>query len=100
MSEFGFLTDEEKILCITLAEQAGVEYVKNSSGIGPGGSRATPEVIRFIKLHLSGKAKIKASGEIKSYAQAIALFDAGAHLIGTSAAPAIVDGLKVNKAEH
>ena len=100
MSEFGFLTDEEKILCITLAEEAGVAYVKNSSGIGPGGLRATPESIRFMKQHLTGKAKIKASGQIKSHAQAIALFDAGADLIGTRAAPAIVDGISVKEHEN
>lgn len=49
MSEFGFLTGEELILCITLAEEAGVAYVKNSSGIGPGSSPATVEDIRFMK---------------------------------------------------
>jgi deoxyribose-phosphate aldolase len=92
MSEFGFLTDEEKILAITLAEEAGVTYVKNSSGVGPGGSPATTEAIRFIRKHLTGVARIKASGRIQTFAQAIALIDAGADLIGTSVAPAIADG--------
>lgn len=100
MLEFGFLTDEERILSITLAEEAGVAYVKNSSGVGPGGSQATPEDIRFIQEHLSGKARIKASGRIRSYAQAIALFEAGAHLIGSSAAPAIADGLSASSAVY
>jgi deoxyribose-phosphate aldolase len=90
MSEFGFLTDEEKVLCVTLAEEAGVAYVKNSSGIGPGGEAATPEAIRFIRQHLAGRAKIKASGQIRSYPQVIALLEAGADLIGTSAAPEIM----------
>lgn len=90
MSEFAFLTDEEKILCVTLAEEQGVAFVKNSSGVGPGGSAATPEAIQFIRRHLTGKAKIKASGQIRSYSQAIALLDAGASLIGTSAAQEIV----------
>jgi deoxyribose-phosphate aldolase len=92
MSEFGFLDDEEKILCLQLAERAGVAYVKNSSGIGPGGSPATPEVIRFIKKHLEGRARIKASGGVRGYEQAIALLDAGASLLGSSAAPEIVEG--------
>ena len=77
MSEFGFLTREQRIDCITLAERAGVAYVKNSSGIGPGGSPAAPKDIRFIKEHLSGTAKIKASGGIKSYSQAVSLLQAG-----------------------
>ena len=92
MSEFGFLSEEQRVLAITLAEQAGVAYVKNSSGIGPGGSPATPQVIRFMLTHLTGKARIKASGQIRSYSQALALLEAGAQLIGTSAAPAIADG--------
>lgn len=92
MSEFGFLNEEERVAAITLAEEGGAAYVKNSSGIGAGGTAATPEVIRFMRQHLRGKARIKASGQIRSYGQAIALFEAGAELIGTSAAPAIADG--------
>ena len=37
MSDFGLLTDEENILVITLAEEAGVARVKNSGGTGPRG---------------------------------------------------------------
>ncbi len=92
MSEFGFLDDEEKVLCIRLAEQAGVAYVKNSSGLGPGGSPATPEIIRFMKQNLAGHAKIKASGRVRGYRQAIELLEAGADLLGSSAAPEIVEG--------
>ena len=92
MSEFGFLTEEERILCITVAEEAGVAYIKNSSGIGPGGSAATIEDIQFMKRHLKGRAKIKASGGIRTYDQAMALLAAGADLIGASAAPEIIKG--------
>jgi deoxyribose-phosphate aldolase len=100
MSEFGFLNEEERVLAITLAEEGGVDYVKNSSGIGPGGSPATPEVIRFMRAHLTGKARIKASGQIRSYSQTLALIEAGAHLIGTSAAPAIADGQGVETSAY
>jgi deoxyribose-phosphate aldolase len=100
MSEFGFLNEQEKINCITLAEQAGVHYIKNSSGVGPGGSPATPDDIRFIKSHLTGRAKIKASGQIKSYNQALALFAAGADLIGTSAGPEIINGLESRTTQY
>ena len=100
MSEFGFLNEEERILAITLAEEGGVDYVKNSSGIGPGGSPATPEVIRFMRAHLTGKARIKASGQIRSYPQTLALLEAGAHLIGTSSAPAIADGQGVETSAY
>ncbi len=93
MCEFGFLREEQQILCMTLAVQAGVSHVKNSSGVGPGGSPATPEVIRFMKGHLHARARIKASGGIREHAQAVALLEAGADLLGTSAAPAIADGV-------
>jgi deoxyribose-phosphate aldolase len=92
MSEFGYLNHKERILAVTLAEEGGVSYVKNSSGIGRGGSPATVEEIRFIREHLTGRAKVKASGGVKNYAQAVALLEAGAHLIGSSAAPFIVAG--------
>jgi deoxyribose-phosphate aldolase len=92
MSEFGYLNHEERVLAVTLAEEGGVSYVKNSSGIGPGGSPATVEEIRFICEHLTGRAKVKASGGIKNYAQAMTILEAGAHLIGSSAAPAIIGG--------
>ncbi|HKJ66783.1 MAG TPA: deoxyribose-phosphate aldolase [bacterium] len=100
MSEFGFLTEEEKISCITLSEKAGVSYIKNSSGIGPGGSPATSADIQFIKQHLKGQAKIKASGGIRSYEQAMDLLRAGADLIGTSAAHAVVDGIDVDETDY
>jgi len=100
MSEFGFLSEEEKALAVTMAEEAGVAYVKNSSGVGPGGSAATPEDIRFIKRHLTGKARVKASGQIKSSTQALGLFEAGADLIGTSAAVAIADGIEIPVASY
>jgi deoxyribose-phosphate aldolase len=92
MSEFGYLNDDERIRCVRIAEESGAAYVKNSSGVGPGGSAATPEVIRFIKRHLNGYAGVKASGQIRDYSQALALVEAGADLLGSSAAPAIVNG--------
>ena len=96
MSEFGFLNEEERKTCIRLAEEAGVAYIKNSSGIGPGGSPATPEDIRFIKSYITGETKIKASGQIKTFEQVLALMDAGADLLGTSAGPEIINRQFVN----
>jgi deoxyribose-phosphate aldolase len=90
MSEFGFLTDQQKIRCLRLAEEGGVSYVKNSSGVGPGGSPASPEVIRFMRRHISDATRIKASGQIRTREQVVSLIEAGADLVGTSAAPAIV----------
>ena len=94
MSEFTFLDNDEKKQCILLGEEAGVSYIKNSSGVGPGGSAVTVEDIHFIKNTIKGKAKIKASGQIKSYDQAVLLLDAGADLLGTSAAAEIIQRIR------
>jgi deoxyribose-phosphate aldolase len=93
MSEFGFLNTEERILCLALAEEAGVAYVKNSSGIGAGGSAATVGTIRFMRAHLRGETRIKASGGIRTYDGAVALLEAGADLLGSSSANALLEGL-------
>ena len=100
MSEFGFLTMEERRLCVILGEKAGVAYIKNSSGVGPGGSAATVEDIRLIKSYITGKTKVKASGQIRSYDQAIALIEAGADLLGTSAGPEIITGIEVKRSAY
>jgi len=56
MSESGLLSEEQQIRCIRIAE-AGVAFVKNSSGVGPGGSPATPRVIRFMRTHLRAEQR-------------------------------------------
>jgi deoxyribose-phosphate aldolase len=100
MSEFGFLNEEERRLCIRIAEECGVAQIKNSSGIGPGGSPATVEDIRFIRRHLKGRAGVKASGGIRSREQAEALITAGADLLGTSAALEILAGSAAESTDY
>lgn len=57
------------------------DYIKTSTGFGPG---ATPEVVEKIRALTENKIKIKASGKIRTKAQAQALIEAGAMRIGTS----------------
>lgn len=91
MLEFGMLTHEEKIKAAELAIEAGISYVKNSSGWGKGG-KATVEDIKLLKEIAGEKALVKASGGIRTREQALDLLDAGASLLGTSAGPAIMTG--------
>jgi len=100
MSEFGFLNEEERRLCVQIAEECGVAQIKNSSGIGPGGSPATVEDILFIRRHLRGRAGVKASGGIRSRGQAEALIAAGADLLGTSAALEILAGSAAESTDY
>jgi deoxyribose-phosphate aldolase len=54
---------------------------------------ATPENIALLRSSVSSRVKVKGSGKIDSYEKAVALIDAGAELLGTSAAPRIIDEL-------
>lgn len=90
MLELGALPLEHWAEAVRAAEAAGVAYVKNSSGWGEGG-KATVEIVKFLK-DSAKRAKIKASGGIRTLADARSILDAGANLIGTSAGPAIMRG--------
>ncbi len=95
MLEFGFLkSDDEKRHAAQLLDQAGIPWIKNSSGFGPAAIAATPEDIRLIRAAISAKGKVKASGKINSYEKSIALLEAGAELLGTSSAPQIIEGIE------
>lgn len=91
MLELGYIKDpEQRRLAVRLLDEAGMPWIKNSSGWGPGSEPASPENIGMIRA-IAIQAKVKASGKVNSYAKAIALLDAGAELLGASAAPAIID---------
>jgi len=86
--ETALLTDEEKTLAAQTAVRAGAQYVKTSTGFG--GSGATVEDISLMVQAVAGRAKIKASGGIKTRSQAEALLAAGADRLGTSSGIAIM----------
>lgn len=75
------LTEEEKRLAAQVCMDAGVSYLKTSTGWFGG---ATVEDVKLLKEITRGKVGIKASGGIKTYEQAIALIQAGATRLGTS----------------
>ncbi len=83
-----FLTEEEKRLACRLAVEAGLDYVKTSTGFGAGG--ATVDDVRLMKEVVAGRAKVKASGGIRDLATTVALLAAGADRIGTSASLGIL----------
>lgn len=97
MLEFGFLNEQQKIRAVELACKSNVDWAKNSSGWGAGGTAATVEEVKLIKEHLSGITKIKVSGKVNSLEKLKALFEAGAELAGTSSAPLIMEGLTGNE---
>lgn len=83
-----YLSAEEKRLACRLAVEAGVGYVKTSTGFGPGG--ATEEDVRLMASEVGSRAKVKAAGGVRDLAQARVLLRAGADRIGTSAGVKII----------
>ncbi len=93
MLEFGLLhSPEQKRLAGRLADEVGVQWVKQSSGWGKGGIPATAEDVRLLRETVR-HARVKASGRVNSPERAIEMFEAGAELIGTSTAHDILGEL-------
>lgn len=86
--ETGLLTDGEKAIATRLSCEAGAHFVKTCTGFSAG--VATVEDIRLMKQNVSGDVKLKASAGVRSYKDAIALIEAGANRLGTSAGISII----------
>ena len=86
--EAALLTDEEKVLACQLARAAGADYVKTSTGFGPGG--ATVQDVALMRRTVGPEMGVKAAGGIRSYEAAKSMVEAGATRIGASAGVKIV----------
>lgn len=92
--ETGLLTDEEKALATRLSCEAGAHFVKTCTGFSAG--VATVEDIRIMKQNVSGNVQLKASAGVRNYKDALALIEAGADRLGTSAGIAIISEIPKN----
>lgn len=93
MLELGYIEEEpRKRLAAQLLAEAGVPWVKNSSGVGPKSEPASPENMRLLRSAVGDACRVKASGKIRSYAQVLELLSAGADLVGSSAGVEIMQG--------
>ena len=88
--ETSLLTPEEIATASRLAADAGAGYVKTSTGFGSRG--ASVEDVKTMKAAVGERCLIKASGGIRTREAAIAMIEAGASRIGTSAGVSIVKG--------
>jgi deoxyribose-phosphate aldolase len=88
--ETGFLTDEEKKKACMLAKMAGADFVKTSTGFGPG--CATPEDIKLMRETVGPDIGVKASACVRDLDTARKMVAAGANRIGASAGVSIVRG--------
>ncbi|WP_209465580.1 deoxyribose-phosphate aldolase [Symbiobacterium terraclitae] len=89
--ETGLLTDEEKVTACRLAQEAGADFVKTSTGFGHGG--ATVADVALMRRTVGPAMGVKASGGVRDLATALAMVEAGANRIGASAGVAILAGL-------
>jgi len=87
-----YLTDEEKIRAAKIAEKAGADYIKTSTGFGPAGAKV--DDVKLLRKILSPNVKIKAAGGIRTAEQVIEFLEAGANRIGTSSGTKIIQELK------
>jgi deoxyribose-phosphate aldolase len=80
------------IEAVRAAEDAGADFVKTSTGYHPAGGASLPAVALMAET-VGGRLGVKASGGIRTAADAVAMLDAGATRLGLSATRAVLDGL-------
>lgn len=85
-----YLTQEEIVMTCNIAKNAGTDFVKTSTGYGIDGAKV--EDVSLMRKTVGREIGVKASGGIRDYRQALAMLDAGANRIGTSAGVAIITG--------
>ena len=93
--ECAYLTDDEKRRACRMAEEAGAAFVKTSTGFAtpPAGMPvgATADDVRLLRASVNDEMQVKASGGIRTLADAHTLIEVGASRLGTSAGIALVE---------
>ena len=84
-----YLTDDEKRKVAEIAKEFKPDFIKTSTGFGTGG--ATVEDVKLMKSVVGDEVKVKAAGGIRDLKTALAMIEAGAERLGTSAGVAIVE---------
>lgn len=87
-----YLTEEEKIKVAEIAKEVKPDFVKTSTGFGTGG--ATVEDVALMKSVVGDEVKVKAAGGIRDLKTALAMVEAGAERLGTSAGVSIIEEYK------
>jgi deoxyribose-phosphate aldolase len=92
--ETGLLDEGQKVRACACAVDAGAAFVKTCTGFGPG--QATREDVALLARCVAGRARVKASGGIRTLSQARVMIAAGADRLGTSAGVAIATELEAS----
>ncbi len=86
------LSDEEKVLACEIAKDVGADFVKTSTGFSKSG--ATVADVALMRRTVGPKMGVKAAGGVRSFEDALAMIEAGATRLGTSAGVLLVSGQK------
>jgi deoxyribose-phosphate aldolase len=86
--EAALLTEDEKVTACTLAKAAGADYVKTSTGFGPGG--ATAADVALMRRVVGAEMGVKAAGGVRDLDSMKAMVAAGATRVGASAGVKII----------
>jgi len=90
--ENAYLNNDQKVRACQLAERAGADWVKTSTGFAPSG--ATIEDIKLMRQSVSEKVQVKAAGGVRTLDALLAVIDAGVTRCGATATKAILDEFK------
>ena len=90
IQESGYLTLEQVAQACLLAEEAGADFVKTSTGFGPGS--ATPEIIAVMLKTVGGRLGVKPSGGVRDWQTAVDYLAQGATRLGVGSTEVILDG--------
>lgn len=95
--ENAYLNDEQKIEACKLAEAAGADWVKTSTGFAPSG--ATIEDLKLMRANVSEKVQVKAAGGVRTLDALLAVIDAGVTRCGATATAVILDEFEKRQKE-
>jgi deoxyribose-phosphate aldolase len=90
--ENAYLTDEQKVAACHLAEAAGADFVKTSTGFAPSG--ATLEDVRLMRRSVGPKVQVKCAGGVRTLPALLDMIDAGVTRSGATATAAMLDEFK------
>src|SRR5204863_882632 len=87
--ENAYLDRKQKVRACGLAEAAGADFVKTSTGFAPSG--ATVEDVRLMRRTVSDRVQVKAAGGVRTLDALVEAMNAGASRVGATATQAILD---------
>jgi deoxyribose-phosphate aldolase len=92
IQESGYLTLEQVAKACELSYDAGADFVKTSTGFGPG--KATPEIVDVMIKTVGDRMMVKPSGGIRTWEDAVAFLEQGADRLGVGSTEAVLKGGK------